>query len=77
MTTTLDQKRFRAAVLIRDTTMLDAANAGDVSLAHLYYVIKGERVPSQKLLRLLRNFFGEETWKWIVHETEVLLEKAG
>lgn len=75
----LNERRFRAALIFArgsQTGIREAAMAAGCTAAHLRYVLLGERRPSPRLLAALEAYLGQDIWRWVRHETDVLSENT-
>ena len=68
----IDQKRFKAALMLREQGISDVATAIGCTYHHLRFALRGERVLSKDLLEKIRKHLGEPAWKFVNGMTDVM-----
>lgn len=68
------RRRFRAAVALRGLSMEGMARACEITARHFFFVVNGERAPSQDLRARLRALLGEPGWQFVTGQTDTLAD---
>ena len=70
-------RRLKAALDLRWSSVEAIARDAQVTSRHCWFVLAGERKPSDRLLAVIRAAVGESGWAFAIGQTDTLRDEGG
>lgn len=68
--------RLKAVLSLQRRSLQDFCRGLPVSHRHAQFVLSGERTGSAALLDAIRRELGEQSWRFVISEVDILLDEG-